>query len=76
MDTPRRYAVTFPGPPGGHGPPQVVIVYPTGDLTPAGAVYADEAGTLRVVIEGGAARPLAAPPGPGHHTCLHALPLP
>ncbi|MFJ4672311.1 DUF6296 family protein [Kitasatospora purpeofusca] len=77
MDGTWRYAVTLPGPPGGHGPPQVLIVHATGELTAAGAaVFADGAGTFRVVIEGGAARPLAAPPGPGRHMCLHIVPLP
>ncbi|MCU7826786.1 DUF6296 family protein [Kitasatospora sp. DSM 101779] len=77
MDRPRRYAVTLPGPPGRHGPPEVVVVHPTGAYTAAGApVYADEAGAFRVAIEGEAARPLTAMPGPGRHTCLHAVPLP
>ncbi|MFI6449678.1 DUF6296 family protein [Kitasatospora sp. NPDC050543] len=77
MDRSRRYAVTLPGPLAGHGPPEVVIVHPTGELTAAGApVYADEAGAFRVEIEGEAARPLTALSGPGRHTCLHAVPLP
>ncbi|MFB8243336.1 DUF6296 family protein [Kitasatospora purpeofusca] len=77
MDGSRRYAVTLPGPPGRHGPPEVVIVHPTGELTAAGVpVYADEVGTFRVAIEGEAALPLTALPGPGSHTCLHAVPLP
>ncbi|WP_354644763.1 DUF6296 family protein [Kitasatospora camelliae] len=77
MDRPLRYAITLPGPLGGHGPPEVVIVHPTGELTAVGMpVYADETGAFRVAIEGEAARPLAASPGPGRHICLHAVPLP
>ncbi|MFJ9448235.1 DUF6296 family protein [Kitasatospora sp. NPDC101235] len=77
MDTPVRYAVTLPGAPGGHAPPEVVVVHATGEWTAGGApVYADEAGTLRVEIRADVARPLDAVPGAGRHTCLHATPLP
>ncbi|MFJ8623742.1 DUF6296 family protein [Kitasatospora sp. NPDC093550] len=77
MDRPQRYAVTLPAPPGRHRPPEVVVVHPTGTYTAAGApVYADEAGAFRVAIEGEAARPLTALPGPVRHPCLHAVRLP
>ncbi|MEV7360841.1 DUF6296 family protein [Kitasatospora sp. NPDC091276] len=77
MDRPQRYAVTLLGPPGRHGPPEVVVVHLTGAYTAAGElVYADEAGAFRVAIEGEVARPLTALPGPGCHVCLHAVPLP
>ncbi|WP_431676186.1 DUF6296 family protein [Kitasatospora sp. KL5] len=77
MDIPSRYAVTLPGVPGRHGPPEVVVVRATGEVTMQGEpVYADEAGTFRVEITGEVARPLAEPAGPGRHTCLHAVPLP
>ncbi|MEU8517656.1 DUF6296 family protein [Kitasatospora sp. NPDC048722] len=76
MDRPSRYAVTMPGPPGRHGPPEVVIVRSTGEVTADGApVYQDEAGTFRVAITGEVARPLFTATGPGRHTCLHAVPL-
>ncbi|MER7755208.1 DUF6296 family protein [Kitasatospora sp. NPDC097643] len=77
MDRPQRYAVTLPGPPGRHGPPEIVVVHLTGAHTAAGEpVYADETGAFRVAIEGEVARPLTALPGPGRHACLHAVPLP
>lgn len=77
MNAPSRYAVTLPGVPGRHGPPEVVIVHATGTVTADGTpVYADEAGTFQVEIIGAMARPLAEPAGPGQHTCLHAQPLP
>ncbi|MGW4895690.1 DUF6296 family protein [Kitasatospora sp. NPDC004240] len=74
---PPRYAVTLPGTPGAHAPPEVVIVHATGETTADGQpVFEDADGTFRVEITQGVARPLAAPPGPGRHTCLHAVPLP
>ncbi|WP_037782665.1 DUF6296 family protein [Kitasatospora purpeofusca] len=76
MSNPSRYAVTLPGAPGSHAPPEVVIVHATGETTAGGAVYADRSGAFRVEIAGETARPLGEPPGPGRHTCLHALPLP
>ncbi|ARF83310.1 hypothetical protein HS99_0018465 [Kitasatospora aureofaciens] len=77
MNMPARYAITLPGTPGGHAPPEVVVVHATGERTADGApVYADEAGTFRVEIRAGAARPLDAAPGAGRHTCLHATALP
>ncbi|WP_030398341.1 DUF6296 family protein [Kitasatospora purpeofusca] len=77
MDTPWCYAITLPGPPGCHAPPQVIVVHATGETTRNGeTVYADAAGTLRVTITRGVAEPIDAPAGPGRHTCLHAHPLP
>ncbi|MFF4818911.1 DUF6296 family protein [Kitasatospora sp. NPDC001309] len=77
MNAPSRYAVTLPGVPGRHGPPEVVLVHATGETTADGAlVYADAAGTFRVEIIGEVARPLAEPTGPGQHACLHAVPMP
>ncbi|MFF2147005.1 DUF6296 family protein [Kitasatospora sp. NPDC058190] len=77
MDELPRYAITLPGPSGSHGPPEVVLVQPTGEVTADGhPVYADDAGRLRVEIIGDVARPLTAGPGPGRHTCLHATALP
>jgi hypothetical protein len=77
MDPLPRYAITLPGPPGTHRPPEVVVVHPTGETTADGStVYADASGTFRVEITGEAARPLCPPPGAGRRTCLHATPLP
>lgn len=76
MDVSSRYAVTLPGVPGRHGPPEVAVVHATGEVTAAGPVYADAAGTFRVEIIGDVARPLAEPDGSTQHTCLHAVPLP
>ncbi|MFB7616891.1 DUF6296 family protein [Kitasatospora sp. NPDC056181] len=77
MDRPPRYAVTMPGPPGRHGPPEVVVVHATGGVTADGTpVYQDEAGAFQVAIAGDVARPLSTAPGAGRHTCLHAVPLP
>ncbi|MEV5012530.1 DUF6296 family protein [Streptomyces sp. NPDC055692] len=76
MDVPSRYAVTLPGTPGTHAPPEVIVVHFTGESTAGGdPVYTDAAGTFRVEITGEVARPLAEPVGPGRHTCLHAIPL-
>ncbi|MGW2254204.1 DUF6296 family protein [Kitasatospora sp. NPDC001660] len=77
MDVLPCYAITLPGPFGSHGPPEVVLVQPNGEVTADGhPVYADATGRLRVEIIGGVARPLIAGPGPGRHTCLHATALP
>ncbi|MFB8201686.1 DUF6296 family protein [Kitasatospora purpeofusca] len=76
-DPPPRYAVTLPGTPGRHAPPEVVIVHATGGRTADGTpVYADSRGTLRVAIIGTTARLLSEPHGPIRHTCLHATPMP
>ncbi|WP_374223049.1 DUF6296 family protein [Streptomyces sp. FH025] len=65
MNTASRYAVTLPGVPGGHAPPEVIIVHASGETTRDGRpVFADSAGTLRVEITGEAARPLATPRAP------------
>ncbi|MFI6847731.1 DUF6296 family protein [Kitasatospora sp. NPDC050467] len=54
---PTRYAVTLPGPPGAHRPPDVVVVRPNGETTTDGnPVSADVAGTLRAEILGEVAR--------------------
>ncbi|MEU6973950.1 DUF6296 family protein [Kitasatospora aureofaciens] len=77
MNTSSRYAITLPGVPGGHAPPEVVIVHATGETTRDGQlVFADATGTFRVEIADGIARPLVTPAGPGHHNCLHAQPMP
>ncbi|MBD0688714.1 DUF6296 family protein [Streptomyces sp. CBMA123] len=78
----RRYAVTLPGPIGGHAPPDVVVVRATGTLGPGGGpVWASPDGGLRVEITGEVATVLAAPDGVVadsalRHPCLHAVPLP
>ncbi|MQS15943.1 hypothetical protein F7Q99_27730 [Streptomyces kaniharaensis] len=47
MDTPRRYAITLPRPPGAHPPPEIVIVYAAGETTTDGTpVYTDEVDVL------------------------------
>ncbi|WP_188308783.1 DUF6296 family protein [Streptomyces sp. CBMA123] len=75
MEVPLRYAVTLPGPTGSHAPPRVVVVQATGEVSPDGEpVYTDAAGTLRVEVAHGVARPLD--PAPGRHACLRALPMP
>ncbi|MFB7676517.1 DUF6296 family protein [Kitasatospora purpeofusca] len=77
MNTLSRYAVTLPGQPGRHGPPEVIIVHATGETTADGRpVFADAAGTFRVEITDGIARPLAVPAGRSRHTCLLAQLLP
>ncbi|MEV8100610.1 DUF6296 family protein [Kitasatospora sp. NPDC085879] len=67
MDRPSRYAVTMPGPPPGrHGPPEVVIVHATGEVTADGTpIYQDEAGAFRVAITGDVARPVSTATGRG-----------
>ncbi|MEV8099496.1 DUF6296 family protein [Kitasatospora sp. NPDC085879] len=73
---PPRVAVTLPGTPGRHAPPEVVIVHATGERAADGTpVYADSRGTFRVAIVGTTARLLSEPGPPGRHTCLHASPL-
>ncbi|MFC6600219.1 DUF6296 family protein [Kitasatospora paranensis] len=43
-----RYAVTLPGTPGTHAPPEIVIVHATGTHTPDGQpIFQDTAGTFR-----------------------------
>ncbi|MGW2250227.1 DUF6296 family protein [Kitasatospora sp. NPDC001660] len=77
MGLPQRYAVTLPGTPGGHAPPEVVVVHATGETTADGVpVYADADSVFLVEIQDDVARPLDAVSGPGRHTCLHATPLP
>ncbi|MFF3006765.1 DUF6296 family protein [Kitasatospora sp. NPDC057940] len=76
MNITERYAVTLPGPPGAHRPPEVVVVHATGELTADGIpIYADDAGTFQVEIQGEVAKLLGAVSGPGHHTCLYATRL-
>ncbi|MFD0276397.1 DUF6296 family protein [Kitasatospora sp. NPDC127111] len=72
-----RYAVTLPGPVGGHGPPDVVVVHATDAVGPGGKqVWENADGDLRVEINGEVATVLAAPAGDSLHPCLHAVPLP
>jgi hypothetical protein len=78
MLAPSRYAVTVPSAPGGHAPPEVLVVHVTVEAGPHGEpVYADVSGRYRFTITGQTARLL---PGPVEtrscHRCLHALPLP
>ncbi|MGW2367552.1 DUF6296 family protein [Streptomyces sp. NPDC001667] len=73
----RRYALTLPGPPGGHAPPTVVVVSLTETHGPnGGRVWADPTGEWRVQIISEAATVLAAPAGYAGHRCLHAVPMP
>ncbi|MFF2615782.1 DUF6296 family protein [Kitasatospora sp. NPDC058046] len=73
----RRYAVTLPGPIGGHAPPSVVVVYETQAVGPGGGlVWESSDGDLRVEITGGVATVLAAPTTGRRHPCLMAVPLP
>ncbi|MFD5465956.1 DUF6296 family protein [Kitasatospora sp. NPDC127059] len=77
----RRYAVTLPGPIGGHAPPAVVVVYATDAPGPGGGpVWESLDGDLRVEITGEVATVLTAPDptagGAPLHPCLHAVPLP
>ncbi|MGW7442002.1 DUF6296 family protein [Kitasatospora sp. NPDC054795] len=77
----RRYGITLPGTPGRHGPPTVLVVHLTGDLTAEGLpVYADESGAFRVQIgDDHVAQPLPGADCPGggarQWQCLHAEPL-
>ncbi|MFF4381412.1 DUF6296 family protein [Kitasatospora sp. NPDC001547] len=74
----RRYAVTLPGPIGGHAPPSVVVVHETQNLGPGGGpVWESSDGGLRVEITGGVATVLATPGScNSRHPCLTAVPLP
>ncbi|MFH8381787.1 DUF6296 family protein [Kitasatospora sp. NPDC018058] len=73
----RRYAVTLPGPIGGHAPPAVVVVHATDAVGPGGTlVWESVEGDLRVEITGEVATVLAAPAGTPNHPCLHAVALP
>ncbi|MFJ9841342.1 DUF6296 family protein [Kitasatospora sp. NPDC101155] len=73
----RRYAVTLPGPIGGHAPPAVVVVHATEAVGPGGSLVWESAdGDLRVEITGEVATVLAAPAGTQWHPCLHAVSLP
>ncbi|MFJ2864234.1 DUF6296 family protein [Kitasatospora sp. NPDC087314] len=73
----RRYAVTLPGPIGGHAPPAVVVVHATDAVGPGGTLVWENAdGDLRVEIFGEVATVLTAPAGVLPHPCLQAVPLP
>ncbi|MFJ8623827.1 DUF6296 family protein [Kitasatospora sp. NPDC093550] len=73
----RRYAVTLPGPIGGHAPPDVVVVHQTQSVGPDGGfVWESADGGLRVEISGGVATVLASPGAGSLHPCLLAVPLP
>lgn len=82
MSTIERYAVTLPPPPGEQSAPRVVAVERTRAAGPHGdPVYVDASGDLRVEIaEGGVARLLEGPAGPGswreQAQSLQAVPLP
>ncbi|MGE7439729.1 DUF6296 family protein [Kitasatospora sp. NPDC001175] len=82
MTAVRRYGITLPGAPGSHGPPTVIVVYLTSDLTADGRpVYADDSGAFRVQItDEDVAQPLAdtvsSSGGRGQEQCLHAEALP
>jgi uncharacterized protein DUF6296 len=72
-----RYAVTMPGAPGGHAPPEVIVVRITAETGPRGEpVYADASGRYRFSITGSTARLLpGAVKSRACHRCLHAVPL-
>ncbi|MQS16807.1 hypothetical protein F7Q99_32625 [Streptomyces kaniharaensis] len=73
----RRYAVTLPGPIGGHAPLSVVVVHATDAVGPGGGlVWENVDGDLRVEIFGEVANVLTAPAGGSRHPCLQAVPLP
>lgn len=77
MLAPSRYAVTVPCPPGGHAPPEVIVVHITTETGPEGdPVYADDAGRYRFTIHGQVAQ-LRLGPATARtcHRCLHAYPL-
>ncbi|WP_030230981.1 DUF6296 family protein [Streptomyces sp. NRRL S-350] len=72
-----RYAVTLPGPVGGHAPPSVVVVRETQAVGPGGGVVWESAdGGLRVEITGNVATVISAPGLGTMHPCLLAVPLP
>ncbi|MER7771163.1 DUF6296 family protein [Kitasatospora sp. NPDC096140] len=72
-----RYAVTLPGPIGGHAPPAVVVVHETQTVGPdGGLVWESTDGGLRVEISGEVATVLAAQGTGSRHPCLLAVPLP
>ncbi|GAA2152670.1 hypothetical protein GCM10009760_49610 [Kitasatospora kazusensis] len=79
MALPSRYAVTLPGPVGGHGAAKVVVVQLLHDdgSRPADPVWGDIDGLWRMRIVGEAATVLRAPSEyEGRQLCLHAVPLP
>ncbi len=73
----RRYALTFPGTPGGHAPQDVVVVTDTGSSGPGGyPVYADASGIVRAEISDlGEVRMLASGGHQSPQTPIHAEPL-
>ncbi|WP_035844556.1 DUF6296 family protein [Kitasatospora azatica] len=76
MDPVRRYAVSLPGPVGGHRPVTVVVVRWTPGSVDGNSVYTDDSGEFRVTIDAaGVARLLDADTG-HQHQCLHAVPRP
>ncbi|MCX4744531.1 DUF6296 family protein [Kitasatospora sp. NBC_01287] len=75
MEPVQRYAISMPGPVGGHRPATVVVVHWTPKTVGGSAVYTDDAGDFKVSIDaGGVASLLNADEG-HQHQCLHAVPL-
>ncbi|MFG2822465.1 DUF6296 family protein [Kitasatospora sp. NPDC048365] len=74
----RRFALTFPGEPGGHAKQDVVVVEATGATGPGGhPVYADASGIVRAEIsDRGEVRMLATGGHQTPRTPMHAEPLP
>ncbi|MEU3562162.1 DUF6296 family protein [Kitasatospora sp. NPDC006786] len=73
----RRYAVTLPGPIGGHAPLCSVVVHETQIVGPDGGLVWESAdGDLRVEIASGVATVLDSPGAGSRHPCLMAVPLP
>lgn len=57
VEAPLRYAITLPGPTGGHAPPRLVLVQATGEMSADGEPVSPGAhGALRVGIEPGGPR--------------------
>ncbi|MGF1431319.1 DUF6296 family protein [Kitasatospora sp. LaBMicrA B282] len=76
MEPVQRYAISLPGPVGGHRPATVVVVHWTPRTLGGKAVYVDDSGGFQVSIDaGGVASLLDADEG-HQHQCLHAVPLP
>jgi hypothetical protein len=76
VDRVQRYAVSLPGPVGGHRPATVVVVHWTPGSVDGNSVYEDETGAFQVSISAdGVASRLDADDG-HQHCCLHAVPLP
>ncbi|MFE7530837.1 DUF6296 family protein [Kitasatospora sp. NPDC057542] len=77
MNPSERYALTFPGTPGGQAPQDVIVVVRTDATGPGGhPVYQDESGIVRAEIsDAGEVRMLASGGHQSPHLPVRAQPL-